>query len=57
MKMIKKLFKNDLLKITMNNIPCTKRGIVIKKLPPISPHFLKIPYDEQYESRDFKRKN
>lgn len=56
MRMIKKLFRNDLIKLTFKTINNNKKGHIIKKLPPISPSFLKIPYDDQYESRDFQRK-
>ncbi len=56
MRMIKNLFRNDLLKITLKNINNNKKGDIIKKLPPIPPSFLKIPYDDQYECRDFQRK-
>ena len=33
-----------------------KKGPIIEKLPKISTSFLKIPYEEQYECRDFKKK-
>lgn len=57
MRMIKNLFRNDLIKLTFKNINNNnKKGHIIKKLPPISPRFLKIPYDDQYETRDFQRK-
>ena len=56
MIMIKNLFRNDLIKLTFKNINNNKKGNIIKKLPTISPRFLKISYDDQYESRDFKRK-
>ena len=56
MRMIKTLFRNDLIKLTFKNINNNKKGHIIKKLPPISPCFLKIPYEDQYECRDFQRK-
>lgn len=56
MRMIKNLFRNDLIKLTFKNINNNKKGNIIEKLPPISPRFLKIPYENQYETRDFQKK-
>lgn len=56
MRMIKNLFRNELIKLTFKNINNNKKGHIIKKLPPISPSFLKVPYEDQYECRDFQRK-
>ena len=56
MRMIKNLFRNDLIKLTFKNINNNKKRKYYKKTTPISPSFLKIPYDNQYECRDFQRK-
>ena len=49
MRMIQRLFTNNIVK---GKKPTTIKKIQMIKIPP---SFYKIPYDEQYESRDFIR--